>query len=307
MSVPDVGVHVANAPISYGAFELTVGVDPAVPDPLDLLDLVRAAGYVGIDLGPVGYLGHGDELGQRLSERQLGLAGGYLELPFSEPDRLDSSLAELDALLDVFDRVPHLPLAPKPTLADAGSPVRRRSIGRSAGDRELGLDDAAWDRFATGVALVLERCHRRGYEPTLHPEAGTHIEAEWEVDRALELTDIGLCLETGHQLVGGGDALATLRRWGGRINHVHVKDASAAIVAGVVQSGESVEEIWRRRAFCPLGTGDVAIDAILAELRQQGYRGWMVVEQDIMPGPDDPADAHRHQVANRELLRAHGF
>jgi inosose dehydratase len=300
-------VFVANAPISYGAFELTVGVDPAVPDPVELLDLVRAAGYVGIDLGPVGYLGQGDELGQRLSERDLGLAGGYLELPFSEPDRLDAALAELDALLDVFDRVPHQPLAPKPTLADAGSAVRRRSIGRSAGDPAFGFDAAAWGRFAAGVALVLDRCRGRGYEPTLHPEAGTHIEAEWEIDRALELTDIGLCLETGHQLVGGGDALATLWRWGARINHVHVKDASAAIVAGVVAAGESVEEIWKRRAFCPLGTGDVAVAAILAELRQQGYRGWLVVEQDIMPGPDDPAQAHRYQVANRELLRAHGF
>lgn len=300
-------VFVANAPISYGAFELTVGVDPSVPDPVDLLDLVRAAGYVGIDLGPVGYLGEGDELGQRLRERQLGLAGGYLELPFSEPDRLDAALSELDALLDVFDRVTHLPLAPKPTLADAGAPLRRESLGRSATDPSFGFDDAAWGRFADGVARVVARCRARGYEPTLHPEAGTYIEAEWEIDRALELTDIGLCLETGHQLVGGGDALATLRRWGDRINHVHVKDASAAIVAGVVQAGESVEEIWKRRAFCPLGTGDVAVAAILAELQRQGYRGWMVVEQDIMPGPDDPGDAHRHQVANRELLRTHGF
>jgi inosose dehydratase len=307
MSVPSLGVHVANAPISYGAFELTVGVDPAVPDPVDLLDLVVSAGYAGIDLGPVGYLGDGDELGQRLRERELGLAGGYLELPFSDPDRLAATLPGLDALLDVFDRVPHQPLAPKPTLADAGAPPRRRSIGRSAGDASLGFDDAGWRRFAAGVARVVERCRARDYEPTLHPEAGTHIEAEWEIDRALELTDIGLCLETGHQLVGGGDALATLRRWGDRINHVHVKDASAAIVAGVVQAGEPVEEIWKRRAFCPLGTGDVDVAAILAELRQQGYSGWLVVEQDIMPGPGDPADAHRHQVANRELLRAHGF
>ena len=110
-------VYVANAPISYGAFELTVGVDPAVPDPIALLDLVRSAGYVGIDLGPVGYLGHGDELGERLSERDLGLAGGYLELPFSEPERIGAALADLDAMLDVFDRVTHRPLPPKPTLA----------------------------------------------------------------------------------------------------------------------------------------------------------------------------------------------
>ena len=40
-------VAVANAPVSYGAFEITVGIDPNVPDPLTLLDWVRAAGYDG--------------------------------------------------------------------------------------------------------------------------------------------------------------------------------------------------------------------------------------------------------------------
>lgn len=300
-------MHVANAPISYGAFELTVGVDPAVPDAVGMLDLVRSAGYEGIDLGPVGYLGQGDVLRERLGQRSLGLAGGYLELPFSEPGRLDEKMAELDALLDEFDAVEHDPLPPKPTLADAGSSERRAQVGRAAIDRAVGFDDAAWTRFATGVERVVKHCRARGYDPTLHPESGTHIEAPWEIDRALATTSIGLCLETGHQFVGGGDALATLRRWASRVNHVHIKDASAAIVTEVVADGGPVEEIWRRRAFCELGAGDVRIGEILDELRALGYAGWVVVEQDIMPGPEDPDRAHEHQVANRALLRTHGL
>ena len=73
-------VFIANAPISYGAFELTVDIDPNVPDALGLLDLVLQAEYGGIDLGPVGYLGRGTELYDRLHERHLGLAGGYLRV-----------------------------------------------------------------------------------------------------------------------------------------------------------------------------------------------------------------------------------
>ena len=80
------GLVVANAPVSYGAFEITVGIDPNVPDAIGLLDAVTDAGYAGIDLGPVGYLGTGAELAERLRSRGLGLAGGYLELPFSEPE-----------------------------------------------------------------------------------------------------------------------------------------------------------------------------------------------------------------------------
>ena len=77
-------VAVANAPVSYGAFELTVGTDPGVPDGESVLSQVAAAGYAGIDLGPVGYLGRGDELGQALARHRLGLAGAYVELPYSE-------------------------------------------------------------------------------------------------------------------------------------------------------------------------------------------------------------------------------
>ena len=65
------GIAVANAPVSYGAFELTVGIDPNVPDGVGVLDEVAAAGYAGIDLGPVGFLGGETELGERLAARKL--------------------------------------------------------------------------------------------------------------------------------------------------------------------------------------------------------------------------------------------
>jgi hypothetical protein len=78
-------IAVANAPVSYGAFEVTVGHDPNVPDGLSVLDQVAEAGYAGIDLGPAGYLGPAEVLGERLAERGLGLAGAYLELPYADP------------------------------------------------------------------------------------------------------------------------------------------------------------------------------------------------------------------------------
>src|SRR5690349_10785482 len=66
-------IAVANAPVSYGAFEVTVGHDPNVPNGTEVLDQVAEAGYAGIDLGPVGYLGSGERLGGLLAERGLGL------------------------------------------------------------------------------------------------------------------------------------------------------------------------------------------------------------------------------------------
>src|SRR5580704_15948216 len=135
-------IAVANAPVSYGAFELTVGQDPNVPDGTTVLDQVAAAGYDGIDLGPVGYLGQGGQLGELLAERGLGLAGAYVELPYSDPDALERALPE------------------------AGSLARRNRPGRSARDPSVGFDADAWRRFAAGLAMVLSRCRDRGYEPT---------------------------------------------------------------------------------------------------------------------------------------------
>lgn len=103
-------IAVANAPVSYGAFEITVGHDPDVPDGISVLDQVAEAGYAGIDLGPVGYLGTGDRLGELLAERGLGLAGAYLELPYADHDALTQALPGLDDLLSTFDVVQGLSL-----------------------------------------------------------------------------------------------------------------------------------------------------------------------------------------------------
>lgn len=302
-------IAVANAPCSYGAFEITVGVDPNVPEPLDLLDAVQDAGYAGIDLGPLGYLGTGAQLVERLHGRRLALAGGYLELPYTDADALTAELPRLEGLLDVFDAVGAQGAPPpRPTLADAGSRERSRYPGRAATDRSIGWDDAAWKRFAEGLNRVVERCRARGYEPAFHHHTATYVEAQWEIERMLELTEVGLCLDTGHLLLGGGDPVTAIRAWGDRINHFHLKDARLDVLRRIVQDAAPVQEIWRRRAFCALGEGDVAIDDVLAALQEISYEGWLVVEQDIIPDPaDPPGQAAREQAANRAFLRARGL
>jgi inosose dehydratase len=303
------GIFVANAPVSYGAFELTVGIDPNVPEASMVLDEVAGAGYAGIDLGPVGYLGDRDTLAKALASRGLTLCGGFFELPFSEPGAMRAALRGLSDLLDVFDSAPPAAggLKPKPTLADAGSDLRRARPCQSVRDHSLGFDADGWKRFADGVEMAVAQCRGRGYEATLHHETGTYIEAPWEISAALEHTSIGLCLDTGHLLLGGGDPMQALSEWGSRINHVHLKDARQAVVDEIVREAAPVAEIWRRRAFCRLGEGDLMVDPVLEELRRH-YIGWLVVEQDVLPDPDRASGRPAvDQRANREFLAARGF
>ena len=303
-------IAVANAPVSYGAFEITVGHDPNVPDGISVLDQVAGAGYAGIDLGPAGYLGSGTRLGELLAERNLGLAGAYLELPYADHDALAQAMGDLDALLATFDAVrPYLPgPPPRPTLADAGSRERRGRPGRSATQPALGLDRDGWRAFAEGLARVTGRCRDRGYEPTFHPETGTYVEAPWEIEEVLDRSDIGLCLETGHMMMGGGDPVAMLGEWGGRVNHVHLKDGVRTVMAGIVADGAPATDIWSREAFCELGRGDLDVDAILDGLRGISFGGWLVVEQDILPRSAQRfARAAEEQRHNRAFLSQRGI
>jgi inosose dehydratase len=295
---------VANAPCSYGAFEITVGVLPDVPEAETVLAAMETAGYEGTELGPPGYLGDKDNLRGRLGQRRLALVGGYIPIRFSEPDHWQEDLAAMSRTLDLFtagggDEA-------KAVLADAGSDERIRLPGRAASDPSIGLDDAGWQRLAEGVIRAAELARSRGFEPAFHHHTATFVEAPWEIERLLELTDVGLLLDTGHLALGGGDPIAALRDWGRRINHVHIKDVRDDVLAGVIADGADMPEAWRRGVFCELGTGDVDLDGFFAELARSSYSGWLVVEQDMVPqSPQDAADAEASQVRNRAWLRDH--
>jgi inosose dehydratase len=134
------------------------------------------------------------------------------------------------------------------------------------------------------------------------------VEAPWEIEEVLNLSDIGLCLETGHMMLGGADPVALLGDWGERVNHVHLKDASLAVRDQIVADGVQAAEIWSREAFPMLGAGDLDVDAVLDGLRGMSFGGWLVVEQDILPRSAERfARAAEEQRLNRAFLAARGL
>ena len=273
-----------------------------MPGPEFVLAAVSDAGYEGIELGPPGYLGDRDSLHGRLEEHGLLLVGGYIPIRFSEPEHWDDDLAAMAATLDLFDDAGGD--GARPVLADAGSPERQAQPGRSAGDPSVGLDETGWRNLATGLAHAADLARSRGYEPTFHHHTATYVEAPWEIERVLELTDIGLLLDTGHLALGGGDPVRALRDWHERIDHVHVKDYRRSVLDAVLAERADMAEAWRRGVFCELGTGDVDLRSFFDELTAVGYRGWLVVEQDRIPRADeDASDAAEAQARNRRWLR----
>ena len=165
----------------------------------------------------------------------------------------------------------------------------------------------------TTVTTIQQRAKRkpaaglsrsRGLEPTFHHHACTFVETPDEIRELLARTSVGLTLDTGHLILGGGDPLTGLREWAARINHLHLKDARRSVLDAVVRGRGDMRSVWAGKAFVPFGDGDLDLDAVMAEVTSGGYSGWLVVEQDVIPGPDDPVDATQvDQVHNRDALR----
>jgi inosose dehydratase len=227
---------------------------------------------------------------------------------------LEKTLPELDAMLDIFDSIKPLGLGPdpRPTLADLGvgdgADFRRNNPGSGARNPASGYTEEQWAEFAKGMAVVVDRCRSRGYQPVFHNETGTFVEAPAEVGRMLEVSEIGLCMDAGHFLVGGGDPVEYVKKWGDRIDHVHIKTADLPRFQEVVDEGLSTNAIWEREVFPKLGEGALDVDAFLAALREIDYAGWLVVEQDIFPTTAERfAQAAADQRANREFLKARGL
>ncbi len=296
-------IDVAGAPVSFGVFDMGGTAGGHLPGPDEVCNILSKHGYRGVDLGPIGFLGRGDALRGRLRSHRLSLAGGWVDLPFSDADAFPEALPLLSEALDVFveahaggqDRLP------LPTLADRGSDRRRANPG---GGKDLVLAAKYWRTLARNVSVAARLVRERGFEPTFHHHACTYVETPEEIERFLDCSDVGLTLDTGHLILGGGDPVESLQRWSERVNHVHIKDARVDVLRSIVRGKGNMRDVWAGKAFVPLGEGDLDVDGFMNELIASGYDGWLVVEQDTIPQPDeDPDLADKHHAINHDVIR----
>jgi inosose dehydratase len=272
--------RVAGAPISWGVCEAPDWGHEIAAD--RVLSEMRELGLSATELGPTGYLGDDpDQVRERLARYAMRLIGGFLPVPMHVED--------LD--LDDAERAIR-------TLAAAGSDVvvlAARSIDGSY-DRDVALDGAEWTTLLDNLKRLQDLVRDNGMRPTLHPHVGTAIEGRAAVLRLLESSDIALCLDTGHLVIGGTDPLELVRSAAERIAHVHLKDVRLSVATSVRDT--SYIDAVRRGLYTPLGDGDLDIAGMVDALESAGYNGWYVLEQDAaLPGEPAPGDGPVRDVA----------
>jgi inosose dehydratase len=296
---------VANAPCSWGALEF----DWAGPAPsfARVLDEMAMTGYAGTELGDWGFLPTApDPLSTELRRRSLALVGAFVPVQLttgaSHQAGVEAALRVAGLISSVEGRSPFIVLSDD----TARNPERTRLAGRIG--PEHGLDEQGWETLARGANGIARRvADETGLRTAFHHHCATFVETPAEIDELMRRTDpalVGLCLDTGHATFGGGDPVAIASRWRDRIWHVHLKDCDPAIRARAAAEGWDYQQSVKAGVFCELGRGSVDFRTVLTRLRETGYDGWLVVEQDVLPSMGTPAES---AARNREYLRSLGL
>ncbi len=309
-------IRIANAPCSWGTLEFE-GMNGERITYEQMLDELHDTGYVGTELGDWGFMPtEPGALSMELTKRSLAMVGAFVPVALRHEESHQDGEAEavkIARLLAAVAETGPEACAPLIVLADDNGtdPVRTRNAGRVT--PEMGLSADEWKVFAKGAERIARIVRSEARLPTVfHHHCAGYVETPDEIARLLDMTDpdlLGLVFDTGHYVYGTGAedgrlALEGVERFGGRIRHMHFKDCEPEVARRSRTAGWDYFEAVRQGVFCELGRGNVDFAAVTGWLRSRGYRGWIVVEQDVLPGMGAPRESARR---NREYLRSLGL
>lgn len=266
------------------------------------LSETRQAGFTGTETGGK-FPADPAALAAVLADHDLALVSGWYSGTLinndlqAEIERITPQLAlfaEVGAAVIVYGETfqtvqnrQERPLASRPRLAD--------------------FDVADYGRKLT---LLAEHCAGQGVPLTFHHHMGTAVETEPEIDQLMAHTGaaVGLLLDTGHLVFAGGDNGSVIKKHGARINHVHTKDIRPAVLAGIDKSSQSFLDCVLDGVFTVPGDGMIDYHAVMRQLADTGYEGWVIVEAEQDPAKANPlAYAKMGYAALAEALGAAGY
>lgn len=294
-------VRVGTAPNSWG---VEFPSDPRQPPWTRFLDEVAQAGYEWIELGPYGYLPTDlATLRPELDRRGLKVAStfamgeGCLGSPADWPEVEEQVLGGGELVAALGGKF----------LVLIDGTYNDLSTGEAlAPDR---LDGDSWKRQIDTTHRVADIVRQRfDLDLVFHPHAETHVEYEDQIEAFLDETDpnrVSLCLDTGHHVYRGGDAVEFMRRHHERIPYLHLKSVDAEVRKKVEAENIPFAKAMGIGMFCEPSEGVVDFAALRDVLDEVHYAGWAIVEQDMYPAPfDKPLPI---AARTREYLREIGI
>jgi inosose dehydratase len=271
-------MKLATAPVNWNS--------PDVPEYREytpypqLLDEMSTAGYTATEWSTI-MPREPKVLMQDLQARGMRMLGGFVGLELRDSAKRTQEISKGLEIGNYFKSLGASYLI----AADTGD-TRRIEAGGHV-DASIGLTDEQWNSLGSGLNELATALKPVGVKLVFHNHVGTYVETEEETSRLLDVTDaslVGWCLDCGHLTYGGGDTLRMLKKYGGRVGYVHIKDVDGEILQRALQERWSFHRALKAFIFAKLGHGIVNIPAVIRALTDSGYDGWVVVEQDTTPG-----------------------
>jgi inosose dehydratase len=280
--------RLAAGPISWGVCEVP-GWGVQLP-PEMVLSQMRALGLRATELGPTGYLGSSrEEIVRLLSRYELAAVGGFVPVVLHDRAATRDSIASARETATLY------------AACGAGFLVSAVVVD-DAWSQRVPLAPRAWRRLADGLARLDDLAAAAGLEHVLHPHFDTLVQTREDVERVLELSEVALCLDTGHLVLGEVDPVRLAHGAPARIRHAHLKDVDGRVARQLRDGRISFVQAVRAGLFRPLGAGDAPIAETVAALEAAGYAGWFVLEQDTAlasadaPPRGGPAEEVRRSI-----------
>lgn len=275
-------MRIAAAPISWGVCEVPGWGYQHNPETV-LTEMVEL-GITATEFGPQGWLPEEPAArAQAIDEYGLKAVGAFVPLVLHDPDH--DPVPEVERELESFEA------------AGGDVLVIAAESGLDGYDERPDLDDVGWRTLLTNLDRVAHAAKDRGIRAALHPHVGTMIEKRDEVDKVLSGSNVPLCLDTGHLLIGGTDPTELVEEYARRIEHVHVKDVRLDLAEKVQRGDLTYTDAVRQGMYVPVGKGDVDFARIVSRLNDVGYEGWYVIEQDTILSDADAGASSKSDVA----------
>lgn len=300
------GMRVGNAPCSWGTLEFEEAKATQIGYSRMLDELVET-GYTGTELGDWGYMPTDPKvLWAELQKRNLVMLGAFVPVALKNRDAHAAGVANA---IEIARLLAEVGTDPKPylVLADNNGTMPERTLNAGRITTAMGLRPAEWQVFSDGANQIARAVlAETGLRTVFHHHCAGYVETPDEIARFLELTDpktIGLVFDSGHYAYGSGDydVVNGLERFKERVWYIHCKDCRPEVADRARAEQWDYFQALRHEVFCELGKGSVDFPAMLRWLRINHYDGYVLVEQDVLPGMGAPKESARR---NREYLRS---
>jgi inosose dehydratase len=243
----------------------------------DFLRRIAAYGFEGIQISVE--QANSDSFLSKMKENNLATAEQYLDIACDENGPLDIADAHSQEIVAAAIR------AGVEMLVFAVDGTLERDI--YAGRTHLGphLNENGYQRLADHIAKYALQAKTADVRSSFHPHSATYIETPEETRKLMALLDydlVGMCLDVGHWIVGGGDPVQGVIEYGKRVTHVHIKDVDPEVLKRLI-AGEyermhvAVED---HHLFVPAGEGALDLPGLFNELAKIDFSDWMMSEQD---------------------------